>query len=168
MLDIQPGLMIYTLITFGVLLFVLKRYAFGPLQAIIDQRRDAIEESVRAADETRKEADRLLAEYRQSIADAKHEAEDIVERARKVGDDTKAEILAQAKEHAQKEISDARDQIQREARKAVQEIKDQMADLTVLAAGKVAGKSLSREDHLRLVDEAMAEADFDQLGAEGA
>ncbi len=167
MLNIQPGLMIYTLITFGILLWVLKRYAFGPLQKIIDQRRDAIESSIRAAEETRSEADRLLAEYRQSIADAKNEAEDIIERARKVGEDQKAEIIGEAHAHAQKEVESARGQIQRETRKAVQEIKDQVADLTIMAAGKVAGKAITKEDHLRLVDEAMAEVDFDQLAAGG-
>lgn len=167
MLNIQPGLMIYTLITFGVLLYVLKRYAFGPLQKIIDQRRDAIEASIKTAEETRSEAYRLLAEYRQSIADAKNEAEDIIERARKVGEDQKAEIVGEAKAHAHKEVGSAREQIQRETRKAVQEIKDQVADLTVLAAGKVAGKAITKEDHLRLVDEALAEVDFDQLAAGG-
>ncbi len=167
MLTIQPGLMIYTLITFGVLLYVLKRYAFGPLQKIIDERRNAIETSIKAAEETRHEADRLLSEYRQSITDAKNEAEEILDRARKVGDDQKAEIVGEAKAHAHKEVESAREQIQRETRKAVQEIKDQVADLTILAAGKVAGKVITKEDHLRLVDEAMAEVDFDQLGAGG-
>lgn len=167
MLNIQPGLMIYTLITFGVLLFVLKRYAFGPLQAVIDKRREAINESIRHAEEMNRNAERLLAEYRESVANAKAEAEQIVDRAKKVGEDQKAEIVGDAKAQAQKEVESARDQIQRETRKAVQEIKDQVADLTVLAAGKVAGKAITREDHLRLVDEALSEVDFDQLGAGG-
>ncbi len=167
MLSIQPGLMIYTLITFGILLFVLKKYAFGPLQAVIDQRRDAIKESIHHAEEMDRKATEALAEYRQSISTAKMEAEQIVERARKVGDDQKAEIIGEAHTHAQKEVENARDQIRRETRKAIDEIKDQVADLTILAAGKVAGRTITKEDHLRLVDEALAEVDFDQLGAGG-
>lgn len=167
MLDIQPGLMIYTLVTFGVLLWVLKRWAFGPIQAVIDKRRDAIDESLKAAEEANREAGRLLAEYRKSVANAKMEAEQIVERARKVGEDQKAEIMSEAKTQAQKEIESAREQIQRETRKAIQEIKNQVADLAILAAGKVASKAITREDHLRLVDEALSEVDFDQLAAGG-
>jgi len=159
--------MIYTLVTFGILLWVLKRWAFGPIQAVIDKRRDAIDESLKAAEEANREAERLLAEYRKSVANAKMEAEQIVERARKVGEDQKAEIMSEAKAQAQKEIESARQQIQRETRKAVQEIKNQVADLAILAAGKVASKAITREDHLRLVDEALSEVDFDQLAAGG-
>ncbi len=167
MLEIVPGLMIWTLITFVILLLVLKKFAFGPIQNMIDKRRDAIAESIKAADETRREAERLLAEYRESIANAKHEAEEIIERAHKVGETTKADIVNEAREQAQKEVDDARDQIQRETRKAIQELKDQVADLAILAAGKVTSKAITREDHLRLVDEALSEVDFDELAAEG-
>lgn len=165
MLELEPGLMVWTLVTFVILLAVLKRYAFGPLQRVIDKRRDDILKSMEMAEETRREADRLLAEYRQSIAAARHEAEDIVERARKVGDTTRAEIIGQAKEQAQREIADARDQIKRETRKAIREIKDEVAGLTILAAEKVTAKTITSDDHLRLVDEALSEVDFARLGS---
>jgi F-type H+-transporting ATPase subunit b len=168
MINPEPGLVIWTILTFLILFFVLRKLAFGPIQNMIDQRRDTIEESVRAADNSRREAERLLAEYRESIAKAKHEAEEIIERAHKVGESTKSEIVNQAKEQAHKEVEDARDQIQRETRKALQEIKDQVADLAILAAGKVTAKTISSEDHLRLVDEALSEVDFEQLGAGGS
>ena len=166
-IDPEPGLAIWSIVTFLVLFFALRKFAFGPIQNMIDKRRDTIEESIRAAEETRKEAERMLAEYRESIATAKHEAEEIIERAHKVGESTRAEIVETAKTQAHKEVEDARDQIQRETRKALQEIKDQVADLTILAAGKVTGKAMSTEDHLRLVDEALSEVDFDKLGAGG-
>ena len=167
MLEISPGLMIWTLITFGLLLLVLKYFAFGPIQNMIDKRRAAIAESVEAAEQTRRDAERLLAEYRESIANAKHEAEDIIDRAHKVGETTKSDIVNEAREQAQKEVDDARGQIQRETRKAIRELKDEVADLAVLAAGKVTSKSMSKEDHLRLVDEALSEVDFDELAGEG-
>lgn len=167
MINPEPGLAIWTILTFLILFFALRKFAFGPIQNMIDKRRDTIEESIRAAEETRKEAERMLAEYRESIATAKHEAEEIIERAHKVGDSTKTDIVNQAREQAQKEVEDARDQIQRETRKALQEIKDQVADLAILAAGKVTSKAITPEDHLRLVDEALSEVDFDKLGAGG-
>jgi F-type H+-transporting ATPase subunit b len=155
------------LVTFGILFFFLWKLAWGPLRNVIDQRRQGIEESIKAAEETRREAERMLAEYRESIASAKHEAEEIIDRAHKVGESTKSEIVTEARTQAQKEVDGAREQIQRETRKAIQEIKDQVADLTILAAGKVTGKTMTKEDHLRLVDEALSEVDFDQLGAGG-
>lgn len=153
--------------TFVLLFLFLRKFAFGPLQNMIDARRDSIQESIKAAEETRREAEHMLAEYRESIASARHEAEEIIERAHKVGESTKSEIVTEARTQAQKEVDGAREQIQRETRKAIQEIKDQVADLTILAAGKVTGKTMNKEDHLRLVDEALSEVDFDQLGAGG-
>lgn len=167
MINPEPGLVIWTLLTFTVLFFALRKFAYGPIQNMIDARRDAIEQSIRAAEDTRRQAELKYEEYLASMAQAKHEAEEIIERAHKVGESTKSEIVDQAREQAQKEIEDARGQIQRETRKAVQEIKDQVADLTILAAGKVTGRSMNKEDHLRLVDEALAEVDFEQLGAGG-
>ncbi|MFA5802202.1 MAG: F0F1 ATP synthase subunit B [Thermoleophilia bacterium] len=167
MINPEPGLAIWTIVTFLILFFFLKKFAFGPIQNMIDKRRDAIEASIKAAEATRIEAERLLAEYRETIAKAKHEAEEIIDRAHKVGESTKTEIVGEAREQAHKEVEDARAQIQRETRKAIQEIKDQVADLTIMAAGKVTAMSMNKEDHLRLVDEALSEVDFDQLGTGG-
>jgi len=155
------------LVTFGILFFALWKLAWGPLRSVIDQRRESIEQSIKAAEAMERKADLKYKEYLESMAQARHEAEEIIERAHKVGESTKSEIVDQAREHAQKEVEDAREQIQRETRKAIQEIKDQVADLTILAASKVTGKSMSKEDHLRLVDEALSEVDFEQLGAGG-
>ncbi|MHB0867682.1 MAG: F0F1 ATP synthase subunit B [Thermoleophilia bacterium] len=167
MINPEPGLVVWTLVTFFLLFLFLRKFAFGPIQNMIDQRRDSIEESIKAAENSRLEGERLLAEYRESIAQARHEAEEIIDRAHKVGESTKAEIVEEARSQAHKEVEGARDQIQRETRKALQEIKDQVADLTILAAGKVTAKAMNKEDHLRLVEEALSEVDFDQLGAGG-
>lgn len=167
MINPEPGLVVWTLVTFILLFLFLRKFAFGPIQNMIDQRRDSIEESIKAAEHSRLEGERLLADYRESIAQAKHEAEEIIDRAHKMGESTKADIVTDARTQAQKEVEGAREQIQRETRKAIQEIKDQVADLTILAAGKVTGKTMNKEDHLRLVDEALSEVDFDWLGAGG-
>lgn len=156
--------MVWTLITFVVLLFVLKRYAFGPLRHIVDQRRDSILEAIRQAEEDRRKYEEMLADNQKTVAEARQAAEEIIERARKAGEAARSELMAQAREQAQREVANAREQIRRETRRAVMEIRDEMADLTVLAAGKVAAMAIDPQRQKQLVDEALAEIDFDSLG----
>jgi F-type H+-transporting ATPase subunit b len=160
MLNINPGLMLWTLITFAIAVFILWRFAFGPLQRIIDERRARIRESFEAAEETRSEAQRLLAEYKESLARVRGEAEDIVERARKAGESTKAEILATAKEQADRRLEHARQQIERDTRAALRDIKGEVADLALMVAEKVTAKSLTDEDHRRLIEDALKGVDL--------
>jgi F-type H+-transporting ATPase subunit b len=164
MLNIDPGLMLWTLITFAIAVFILWKYAFGPLQRIIDERRAHIRESFEAAEETRSEAQRLLAEYKESLARVRGEAEDIVERARKAGESTRAEILAEAREQSDRRLEQARRQIERDTKAALRDIKEQVADLALLAAEKVATRSLTDDDHRRLIDEALEGVDFSDVG----
>jgi F-type H+-transporting ATPase subunit b len=163
MLSINPGLMVWTAITFGISVFVLWRFAFGPLQKIIDERRSKIAESIEAADETRAEAARLLAEYRETLASVRAEADEILERSRKAGDTTKAEILDEARRQAQRTVEKAQEQLERDVRVALQELKGQIAGLTLMATEQVVGKSLDDDDHRRLIDEALRAANLDDL-----
>jgi len=166
MLTAQPGLMIWTVITFALAVFVLWKYAFGPLQRIIDERRQGIQDSIKTAEETRDEAARLLAEYKQTLAQVRQEAAEILDRSRQAGETVKTEITAEAKQQVERTLARAQEQIERETHAAVQELKDSVADLTLLAAEKVATRSLTGADHRRLVEEALAEVDFATLGKE--
>jgi len=163
MLSLSPGLMFWTLITFGIAVFVLWRFAFGPLQKIIEDRRAHIAESLATAEETRAEAARLLDEYRETLASVRAEAEEILERSRKAGDASKAEILDEARRQAQRTVDKAQEQLQRDVRVALDELKGQIAGLTLLAAEQVVGKSLDDDDHRRLIDEALQAANLDDL-----
>lgn len=163
MLNQQWGLVVWTLITFGIALFVLWRFAFGPIQKIIDERRAHISESIETADETRAEAARLLAEYRETLVSVRAEAEDILERSRKAGDTTKAEIVEEARRQAQRTVEKAQEQLERDVHVALQELKGEIAGLTLLATEQVVGKSLDDEDHRRLVDEALRAVNLDDL-----
>ena len=111
MLNQQWGLIFWTLITFGISLFVLWRYAFGPIQKLIDDRRAHITESIEAAEGTRAEAARLLAEYRETLASVRAESEQILERSRKAGDASRAEILEEARRQAQRTVEKAQEQL---------------------------------------------------------
>lgn len=163
MLSINPGLMVWTLICFGISVFILWRYAFGPLQRLLDERRNRIQASLDTAEETRAEALRLLEEYKQTLAKVRGEAEEILERARTSGESTKADILTQAKAQADRRLEQARQQIERDTRAALRDIKAEVADLALLVAEKVTAKSLTDDDHRRLIEDALSDVDLSDI-----
>lgn len=166
MLNTEWGLMVWTLITFGLAVFVLWKFAFGPLQRIIDERRARIQQSMDAAEQTRAEALALLDEYKQTLARVRGEAEEILENSRSAGEATKAELIAEARGQAERVLARAHEQIERETRAALRELKAQVAELTLLATEKVTARSLTEDDQRRLIDEAVAELDFEALKRE--
>ena len=160
------GLMIWTLLVFGISLWVLAKYAFPRIAEALDRRQKAIEDSIDAAETTRKEAEQILAEYRERLAEARGQADDIVSRARKTGEAAENEIVADARAKREEMMEQTRRDIEAETRRAIQAIRSEVADLTVLATEKVARKSLTSEDQKRLVDEALSELDFASLAGE--
>lgn len=157
----QPEIF-YSLAAFAVLLFLLARFAFPPIVAMLEKREQAIRESVTKAEETRIEAERLLEDYKKQIAQARQEATRIIEQARKVAEDAKAKVEASAQEEAAKTLARAREEIEAEKKKAFIELQERVADLSVGAASRVIEKSLSKQDHLKLIEDYIA-----QVGAGG-
>lgn len=168
MLVPEPGLMIWTLITFGVAVLVLSLLAFKPLQKAIDERRQGIQDSLDAAEQTRIEAQRLFEEYKATLAKVRGESEEILERARATAEHAKTEIMTEAKLQSERVLVRAHEQIERDTRAALRDIRGHIAELTALATEKVAASSLSEADQRRLIDEALAELDIEKLGAEGS
>jgi F-type H+-transporting ATPase subunit b len=166
---VQPGvgLMIWTLIAFGVTLYVLRRWVFPQIQDQLDKRQRAIEETIDTAERTQREADELLAEYRQRLQEARQQAEDIVARARKAGEHHQEEVTEAASRKQQEMLQQARRDIETETRLALERIRKEVADLTVIATEKVTRKTLTSEDHQRLVQEALREVDFSALEGDG-
>jgi F-type H+-transporting ATPase subunit b len=162
------GLMIWTLIAFGVTMFVLSKLAFPRIGEELDKRAKAIRENIEAAERQREEADELLEEYRQRLREAREQAEDIVARSRKAAETAKSEATEAGKAKREELVAAARKDIEIETRRSLERIRKEVADLTVLATEKVARKSLSDEDQQRLVDEALAEVDFSALAGEAA
>jgi F-type H+-transporting ATPase subunit b len=157
------GLMIWTLLVFGISMFILAKFAFPRIAEALDRRQKAIEDSIDAAEHTRKEAEEILAEYRDRLAEARGQADDIVARARKTGEAAESEIVAEARAKREEMMEQTRKDIEAETRRAIQAIRAEVADLTVLATEKVARKSLTEDDQKRLVDEALSELDFASL-----
>ena len=160
------GLMIWTLLVFGLTMVLLWKLAFPRIGEALDRRQRAIEESIDTAERTRVEADKLLAEYRERLTEARHQADEIVARARKAGEQQEADALAKSRERREELLAQARRDIETETRRAIQEIRAEVADLTVMATEKVTRKTLTSQDQRRLVDEALAELDFAALAGE--
>jgi F-type H+-transporting ATPase subunit b len=157
------GLMVWTLVVFGLTMLVLWRVAFPRIAEALDKRQRAIEDSIDAAERTRREADSLLAEYRERLAEARGQADDIVTRARRTAEHAEAETLAEARTKREEMMEQTRRDIEAETRRAIQQIRAEVADLTILATEKVTRKTLLPHEHKRLVDEALSELDFASL-----
>jgi F-type H+-transporting ATPase subunit b len=147
-------------------MYLLNKLAFPRIAQALDRRQRAIEESIEASERTRREADQLLAEYRERLAEARGQADEIVARARRTGEAAETEIIAEARAKREEMMEQTRRDIEAETRRAIQEIRAEVADLTVLATEKVARKALTDEDQRRLVDEALSELDFASLAHE--
>jgi F-type H+-transporting ATPase subunit b len=160
------GLMIWTLLAFGVTLTVLRRLAFPRIQDALDKRRKMIEESIDHAEQTRRDADELLEEYRARLREAREQAEDIVTRARRAAEALQDDTRAETRQQREEMLAAARREIEAETRRALDEIRKEVADLTVVATEKVTRKALGDEDHRRLIEEALQEVDFSVIAGE--
>jgi F-type H+-transporting ATPase subunit b len=163
LIQVVPGLMIWTIIAFAITFFVLKRFAFAPIQAMIDQRRERIRQSLDEADNARAEARKLLEEHRALIGRARSDAEEILAEARRVADATRERVREEAEVDRQRRMEETHRQVEAETRRALEQIRAEVADLTLIAATKVTGKSLTDADHRRLIDESIRELDFSAL-----
>src|SRR3954452_20625138 len=166
---VQPGIgvMIWTLIAFGITLLVLRRLAFPRIAEALEKRSRAISDSIEAAERTRVEADQLLNEYRERLKEAREQADDILARSRKAADKVQDEAKVAANEKREELMEQTRRDIEQETRRAIDQIRREVADLTVMATEKVTRKSLDDEDHRRLIDEALSEFDFEALAHTG-
>jgi F-type H+-transporting ATPase subunit b len=163
------GLMIWTLLAFGVTLFLLNKLAFPRIAEALDRRRLTIEKSLDDAAQAKHEADELLEEYRARLKEAREQAEDITIRARKAADSLADSAKVEAGKHREELLAANRRDIEAETRRALEEIRKEVANLTVVATEKVTRKSLTPEDHRRLIEDALREVDFSTLaGKEGS
>jgi F-type H+-transporting ATPase subunit b len=162
------GLMIWTLVLFLFTMWVLSKVAFPKIQEALDKRARTIAESIEAAERQRKESDELLEEYRKRLSEAREQADDIMARARKAAEVAEAEATTAGKEKREELVNAAKRDIEAETRRSLQQIRKEVADLTVLATEKVTRKSLSADDQRRLVEEALGEVDFTTLSGSHA
>ncbi|MDQ4024780.1 MAG: F0F1 ATP synthase subunit B [Actinomycetota bacterium] len=165
---VQPevGLMVWTLLVFTAAGYLLRRYAFPRIAEALDKRQRVIEDSLDTAAKTRAEADALLEEYRERLSIARRQAESILARARNAAEKAEQETLAEAKRRREELMAQTRRDIEAETRRAIQEIRNEVADLTILATEKVPRKTLTEDDQRKLVEETLAELDFSALAGD--
>ena len=163
LIDVVPGLMIWTLICFAITFFALKKLAFSRIQQGIDSRRDRIRAAIDEADKAREEARELLEQHRRLIAEAKGDAADILADARKVADAQIVRVKEEAEVERERRLEETRRQIDAETKRSLDMIRSEVADLTLEATARVTGKVLDAEDQRRLIDEAISELDFSAL-----
>jgi F-type H+-transporting ATPase subunit b len=151
LLDVNPGLIVWTLITFILLLVILKKVAWKPILAALDNREKGIEESLNRAEKAKEEAQKILDENRASLSKAEEESKKIIDQSRSYADDLKEQMLKLSKEQAQKLIDDATAEIERKKQSAFEELRNQIAEISVTAAEKIMKENIDAEKNKQLV-----------------
>jgi len=164
---IEPGigLMVWTLLVFGATMFLLSKLAFPRISEALGRRQAAIEDSIDTAERTRAEADQILSEYRERLKEARAQADEIVERARQAAKTHEGEAKEQGQEMLAEAAKRAERDIEAATKRALDDIRKEVADLTIMATEKVTRKTLTDADQRRLVDEALSELDFSGISS---
>ena len=163
LISVTPGLMIWTIVCFFITFFVLKRYAFGPIQKMLDDRREQIRRSIEEAENAREEARKLLEEHRALMNQARSEAEQILAEARRTAQAMELRMREETEQERQRRLEETRREIAAETARALEQIRAEVADLTLEATAIVIGKKLDTDRDRELITEAIGSLDFSRL-----
>ena len=163
LISVTPGLMIWTIVCFLIALFVLKRFAFGPIQTMIDARRDQIAQSIAEADNAREQARALLEEHKALMNEARGQAEAIIAEAHKTRESMEQRMREETETERQRRLEETRREIAAETARALEQIRSEVADLTLEATAIVVGKKLDSVRDRELITDAIGSLDFSRL-----
>ena len=155
LVQLDPGLFIWTILTFLILFFVLSKFAWRPLLEALESRENTIRSSLDDAEKAKQELESLNAETETIISEARSEAQSIRLEAKSAAEKVKADIIAQAGEDAKKLRDENEKQIQVEKDRAINEIRQEVVDLTLTVAERVIRKNLSKEDNQDLIEDSL-------------
>ena len=155
LVQLDPGLFVWTILTFLVLLGVLAKFAWNPLLKMLKDREELIRSSLDDAEKARAELERLNSEGEDIVNKARSEAQTILAEGKAAASKLKDETLNAAKDQAKSILSEAKKQIRIEKDKAIEEIKSEVVDLSLSVAEKLIKKNISREDNQALIDESL-------------
>ena len=155
-LTVDGGLVIWTLVVFGLLLYVLKRNVWPVLLAAVREREQKLERQLAEAEKNRAEAAALLEEHKRLLAAAKGEAQEILNKAKTVAEKERATLLAKAREEYERLLTRARKEIDEEKEKALLALRQEAVDLSIAAAAKLLDANLDTDANRRLVTEYLA------------
>lgn len=151
----DPGLFIWTIVTFLVLLALLAKFAWRPLLQALESRQERIRKSLEDAERARQELERLQQESAKILQQARIEAESIVTQTRADAERLREELKQKAKDEADNILRNAQQQIQLQTRQAIQQIRHEVADIAVLLASKLLERNIAKEDNARLIDDTL-------------
>jgi len=143
--------LVFAIISFGILYFLLNKYAFGPLFAVMEKRRQMVTEQIQSAEKNRMESEKLLAEQQEAMQTAKQEAYDIIEQARVTSARQSEEMVRQAKEEASRLKNDAVKDIENEKQKAIASLRSQVSAMSVMIASKIIEKQVDEKSQEELI-----------------
>lgn len=152
LLDVSPGLMIWTVITFVILLLVLKKLAWKPILNSLNERENFIRESLEKADTAQKEAEKMIADNKASIEKAEVEAQKIIAQSREYAEKLKTQIVDESKAEANKIMNDAALEIDRKNKEAFLKMKEQVAAIAIEAAEKIILANLDKEKQSKIIN----------------
>lgn len=159
------GIMVWTIVVFVISLIILRIWVFPRIGEALDKRARTIEGEIDAAADLRKEANQVLAEYRERLTEARQQAEEIVQRARQTAEVHARETHSEAEARRDSLLEQTKRDIEAETRRSIDQIRREVASLTVMATEKVTRKVLTEEDQQRLVADALSELDFETLSS---
>jgi F-type H+-transporting ATPase subunit b len=154
-LSFDPGLFMWTIVTFLIVLAILKWKAWSPLMSALDKRAEDINNALSAADRAKEDAEKASQDYEKLVQKAHSEAQQIIADSKVAGERVKNDIESAAKEKAEEMIGKAKAQIEAESQKAIQEIKSSVVELSIEAAEKIIEKNLDSEDNRNLVNQTL-------------
>jgi F-type H+-transporting ATPase subunit b len=163
LISVTPGLMIWTIVCFLIALYVLKRFAFGPIQTMIDARREQISRAIDEADHARQEARQLLEEHKKLMSEARGDAEQILAEARKTGESVEQRMREETETERQRRLEETRREIASETARALEQIRSEVAELTLEATSIVLGQKLDADNDRQLISQAIGSLDFSRL-----
>lgn len=157
LLDVNPGLMIWTVVTFIVLLLILKKVAWKPILSALDKRENDIKEALEQAEKAKDEAKKILDENQANLAKAEEESKKIIEQSLNYAESLKEQMIKDSKEQAKRIVDDASSEIQRKQDAAFTELKGQIAEIAINAAEKIIRESLDAQKSKQVIDKYLKE-----------
>lgn len=157
LLDVNPGLIFWTAITFIILVLVLKRVAWKPILTALDNRAKGIEDSLNRAEQAKEEAQKILEENQATLSKAEEESKKIIDQSRIYADNLKEQMLKESKDQQQKIIEDASAEIERKKNAAFEELKNQIAEISIIAAEKIMKENIDAGKNKKIVEKYLTE-----------
>jgi len=157
LLDVNPGLIIWTILTFLILLIILKKVAWKPILTALENREKGIEDSLNRAEQAKEEAQKILEENQATLSKAEEESKKIIDQSRVYADNLKEQMLKESKDQQQKIIEDASVEIERKKNAAFEELKNQIAEISVNAAEKIMKESIDAAKNKEIVNRYLSE-----------